>query len=558
MKKLHEMKYSDIFKDPATMSGVERRNAETRARLLDNDSLMKIMQKSQVLLSQLKSAEAPYKTQLEELAVEMVKKMYPIIDEYNIEIEATLGQNQLPPQENEDDEEETSMPSEDQPDLKNDEVAKRRLINAITQGASIYGSLDKPFIDFLDDVDDNLLQRYSAVVTNLNDSISKYGDTLKKVFGIFYDKEAIAMLLAMLAGNPEGANGKGGESDVSFDNEGNLKIRATGSIFPFLVHEIIKGLYEIVSLQGFTKDVSTNQAITTAADKLEHEPEDFGTGTHILSDLRALYNNANVRNKIPFELFLANIYREDDAKAFVEFIENLLNNRVTSSQKRWAEDHMEPTPDVEDEDDDIDNINLPDFGLNESKPYKNIEITENYIIREFDENIDPIKLKWHRNKEDRIIEIVGKTDWKLQLENQLPTSINQPVRIPKGEWHRVIKGTGKLTLKIIKEESTQYKFAGVLITNTSTENGRPQKDILSDIRAIEGITIVTSKDYDLSGETNAFNNPDYYSIIKVKVDPNPYPTGFTSEDLQNMLKDIRGIKGVKNFKLNQAVEKTTV
>jgi len=111
---------------------------------------------------------------------------------------------------------------------------------------------------------------------------------------------------------------------------------------------------------------------------------------------------------------------------------------------------------------------------------------------------------------------------------------------------------------ILKEESTQYTFAGILITNTSSEDGRPQKDILSDIRSITGVTIVTSKDYDTSGETSAFNNPNYYSIIKVKVDPNPYKTGFTSEDLQNMLKEIRGIKGVKNFKLNQAVEKTTV
>ena len=194
----------------------------------------------------------------------------------------------------------------------------------------------------------------------------------------------------------------------------------------------------------------------------------------------------------------------------------------------------------------------------QKKPYKDLEVTNEYIIREFDENIDPIELKWHRDNEDRIVEIVGNTDWKVQLENQLPISINQPISIPRGEWHRVIKGTGKLTLKIIKEESTQYTFAGVLITNTSSEDGRPQKDILSDIRAIEGITIVTSKDYDTSGESSAFNNPNYYSIIKVKVDPNPYKTGFTSEDLQNMLKEIRGIKGVKNFKLNQAVEKTTV
>jgi len=86
-----------------------------------------------------------------------------------------------------------------------------------------------------------------------------------------------------------------------------------------------------------------------------------------------------------------------------------------------------------------------------TKPYKDLEVTNEYIIREFDENIDPIELKWHRDNEDRVVEIVGKTDWKLQLENQLPVSINQPIFIPKGEWHRVIKGNDILTLKINKK-----------------------------------------------------------------------------------------------------------
>jgi hypothetical protein len=452
MKKVHEMKYSDIFKDPETLSGVERRNAETRARLLGNDSLRQIMQKSGVLISQLVQAEAPYKTELENLAVEMVKKMYPIIDEYNIEIEATLGTGQLPPSDDNEDEEEGEMGIEQPqiPSLKNDEVAKRRLINAITQGASIHGSLDRPFMEFLDDVDDNLLQRYSTVLANLDDSVTKYGESLKKVFGIFYDAEAIAMLLAMLAGNPGGGGGKGGESEAEFDDDGNLKIRAAGIIFPFLVHEIIKGLYEIISLQGFTKDVSTNADVAAAADKLEHEPEDFGTGTHILADLKALYNGANVRDKISFELFLANLYREDDAAAFVAFIENLLNNRLTASQKRWAEDYMEPAPN-EDEDDDVDNISLSDLGLEENKrPYRDIKVTKDYILREFSKDVNPIELKWHRDKEDRIVEIVGKTDWEVQIENQLPTSLNESVFIPKGEWHRLIKGNGKLVLKIYK------------------------------------------------------------------------------------------------------------
>ena len=190
-----------------------------------------------------------------------------------------------------------------------------------------------------------------------------------------------------------------------------------------------------------------------------------------------------------------------------------------------------------------------------TKPYKDLEVTNEYIIREFDENIDPIELKWHRDNENRVVEIVGKTDWKLQLENQLPVSINQPISIPKGEWHRVIKGNGKLTLKIIKEESTQYNVEGLLLTNTID---RPQKDILSDIRSLPGITIVSSKDYDLSGESSAFSNPNYYTILKIKVDPHPYPDGFKDEDLQQLFTDIRAIKGVRNFKLNKPVEKKTV
>ena len=84
------------------------------------------------------------------------------------------------------------------------------------------------------------------------------------------------------------------------------------------------------------------------------------------------------------------------------------------------------------------------------RPYTDIETTDSYIIREFNENIDPVELLWHRDNEDRTIEIIGQTDWKVQLDNQLPTSMNQPIFIPRHEWHRVIKGNGNLKLKIYK------------------------------------------------------------------------------------------------------------
>lgn len=359
---MNEAQYKDIFKNPETIKNLKGKSVTSRERMLGNEKLKKILQRSQVLIDQLAKDEAPYKSQLEKLAVDMVKKMYPVIDEFNIEIEASLGNDQLPPSNKPPGEEEMEFPSIDLPstDIMNDEIAKRRLINAITQGASIRGALDKPFIDFLNEVPDNLLDSYSSTLSGIDNSVDKYGETLKKVFGIFHDEEALAMFLAMLASGAGGGD-KGGESEAEFDEEeGKLKIRATGIIFPFLIHEIIKGLYEIVSLQGFTKSKEVNQATVDATDKLEYEPEDFAFGTHIQEALEKLYNEANVRNKIEFELFLANLYREDDAAAFVEFIENLVNNKLTSSQKRWALDHMEPTPDQEEDEDDAD---LSDLGF---------------------------------------------------------------------------------------------------------------------------------------------------------------------------------------------------
>jgi hypothetical protein len=88
------------------------------------------------------------------------------------------------------------------------------------------------------------------------------------------------------------------------------------------------------------------------------------------------------------------------------------------------------------------------MGKNKIRPYTDLEVTKEYILREFSENIDPIELLWHRDDEDRTIEIIGETDWMIQLDNKLPSSLNERIFIKRHEWHRVIKGTGTLKLKI--------------------------------------------------------------------------------------------------------------
>jgi len=84
------------------------------------------------------------------------------------------------------------------------------------------------------------------------------------------------------------------------------------------------------------------------------------------------------------------------------------------------------------------------------KPYQDIQNQNNQVIRVFDQDIDPIELMWHRDQEDRIVEAVEPTDWQVQLDNELPTLIDKPIFIPKYVWHRTIKGTGPLKVKITK------------------------------------------------------------------------------------------------------------
>ena len=82
-------------------------------------------------------------------------------------------------------------------------------------------------------------------------------------------------------------------------------------------------------------------------------------------------------------------------------------------------------------------------------PFKEEQISENEFIRIFTENIDINELKWHRDKEDRIIESIGETDWELQMDNEIPKKIGKNF-IPKNTYHRVIKGKGDLKIKLTK------------------------------------------------------------------------------------------------------------
>lgn len=85
-------------------------------------------------------------------------------------------------------------------------------------------------------------------------------------------------------------------------------------------------------------------------------------------------------------------------------------------------------------------------------PYKEQTI-DDYTLREFSQDTSSLELVWHRDKEDRYVEVINSTDWLFQLDNHPPQSFpKHKLFIPKETYHRLIKGTGNLVVKIYKEQ----------------------------------------------------------------------------------------------------------
>ena len=85
-----------------------------------------------------------------------------------------------------------------------------------------------------------------------------------------------------------------------------------------------------------------------------------------------------------------------------------------------------------------------------SLPFQETKLGNNVFIREFNHETDSGEFMWHRDREDRLIKSIGKTDWLIQIDNELPKEINEEVFIPMGVYHRLIKGTNDLKIKLKK------------------------------------------------------------------------------------------------------------
>ena len=252
-----------------------------------------IIDKKQVILNMMPMVyetmqlEEEHIKELEKLAIKMIREEYDI-DENVVEINAKLTPNislegtKLNP----------SPVTLKEMDFNNhndiinagNEVHKRRFLNAMIQGAA------KKCNHMFHMVDDEL--------TKMNPKLpNKYSKMMSAADYMYYVI-------------PNMENGvTGGVVKVDFPNKNNEKvvINAEAMVFPVLIHELVKGVMEVLSSHGLPKNKKLAEYVINKADYLSAEPwdmrlgpalwerftnniepDDFNLKHHIYSELAAL------------------------------------------------------------------------------------------------------------------------------------------------------------------------------------------------------------------------------------------------------------------------------
>ena len=83
------------------------------------------------------------------------------------------------------------------------------------------------------------------------------------------------------------------------------------------------------------------------------------------------------------------------------------------------------------------------------------EQSEEYFIRTFQSYTDDEELVWHRDRNDRTVEVVKGKGWRFQFDNELPFNLNvgDTLFIKAMDYHRLIKSDSATHLVIKIQES---------------------------------------------------------------------------------------------------------
>ena len=347
-----ELISSKRFKD--SVDKVRMAMGDTRA-IQGENPLMQLMMTVGQAMQRLVMIQSQNKEQLEDLAVELVKKEMGI-PEGAMQFDAELVTQPMGAAEGM--KSESEMPSEEEieefmGDVENFnlERAKRRFINSLIQGAAFKGGHMYNLVrNEINDINPQLMNLY-AVTQSL----------MEHAYWIFPDMEGMA----------GGGGGQMGQSE--FDDETDPPtVKARAVTFPLLVHELVKGVYEVFGTHGLPDDPRQAEMVLKAEDSLPPEIWDSRLGPIFWEKFVATYPMELFdEDKKHIQHYLFMRFSTLSAEEFMRVAKMILSGDPKGQQyiQRMVDDIVRELKDQEyrdamdDEDEDYDDIDLSDLGL---------------------------------------------------------------------------------------------------------------------------------------------------------------------------------------------------
>lgn len=251
-------------------------NRYKRAFDCDTVDQTKLMMEMMPLLQETMMMESKHTKELEKLAEQMIRDEYDMPDDI-VEIRATLT-----PKINMEGTKKNPTPKATENTFKNhdaivsanEEVYKRRFLNAMIQGAAkkcshMFHSVDEE----LTNMEPTLVNRYTKLMA------------------------AADYMYYVIPNMENGVNG--GVVKVTFPTKDNPKaiIEAEAMVFPVLIHELVKGVMELLSAHGLPKEKEIGDYVISKADFLAAEPWDMRIGPALWEQFTDAIDGDDFSNK---------------------------------------------------------------------------------------------------------------------------------------------------------------------------------------------------------------------------------------------------------------------
>lgn len=270
----------------------------------------------------IKEFEEPMRDELERLATSIVFNNFPVFmnNKGNVRVKVKLVDHILPPDLG-DEIEEPKFCLE-----LLDEYRKRKLANMITQGAGVN----------------------THGIHHLRDDFKTANPELVESYDIFdrLNRKHMRSAPDDFIQGMSGADAEGSRVLGWFRVEHKLNrwtIHAEAVMMPVLVHEVIKGMYELISMHGLPSDYRTAQRVMEYTDTKKNEILDLKYGETIYAMVRDFvrenFHDRTDRRPEVLEYYIQSIYEKPPLE-MIETFEGMITGRFDPRRARAAIDSI--------------------------------------------------------------------------------------------------------------------------------------------------------------------------------------------------------------------------